>query len=87
LNYTGHYDDTTTVPSGSVASWTTVDAQVAYAPTSIKGLTVSLSAVNIFDRDPPYVAGTNEFDSTIHYDVANGNPLGRQVTLGGRFDW
>ena len=86
VNYSGHYEDTTVVPFGSIASWTTVDAQLAYAPASIKGLTVSLSAINIFNRDPPYVVGTDQLDE-IHYDVGNGNPLGRQVVLGARFAW
>ena len=87
VNFTGRHDDTTTVPIGSIASWTTFDAQVAYTPMSIKGLTVSLSALNVFDRDPPYVAGSLQLGDTIHYEVGNANPLGRQVILGARLAW
>jgi iron complex outermembrane recepter protein len=59
-------DDTPGILRRDVASQTTVDAQVSYAPddarsASLRGLTVRLGVLNLFDRAPPFVDGP-EFD-------------------------
>jgi len=87
LNFSGRYTDTTTLGNPPIASWTTLDAQLAYSPPWVKGLQLSLSCTNLFDRNPPYVAGTGELDNDIHYDVGNASALGRIVVFSGRLSW
>jgi outer membrane receptor protein involved in Fe transport len=43
----------------------------------LHGLTVSLSAQNLFDTDPPFVNQS----SGIGYDASSADPLGRFVAL------
>jgi iron complex outermembrane receptor protein len=87
VNYSGRYTDNTSAPIAPIASWTTVDAQLAYAPSFAKNTSLSLSCTNLLNRDPPYVGGLNNSFSGIHYDVGNGNPLGRVVVLSVRVGW
>jgi outer membrane receptor protein involved in Fe transport len=87
VNYSGAYVDTTTAPFASIASWTTFDAQLAYVVPFAKDLSLSVSATNIFNRDPPYVSGQTNNISGIHYDPGNGNPYGRVVVLNARLAW
>ncbi len=88
VNVAGSYTDTTTIPRASIASWTTLDAQLTYALSVPKKTTLSLSCTNLFNRDPPYVVGTNQqsgsipHTSGIHYDVGNASPLGESRTAG-----
>jgi iron complex outermembrane receptor protein len=84
INYTNAYHNNVTAgPSVPVSSWTTADLTAAYAfgvrEGWAKNLTVSLSVINIADRDPPYAA--NALGYAINYDGANANPLGRYVSL------
>jgi iron complex outermembrane receptor protein len=84
INYTHSYTNNVTAGhSVPVSSWTTADLTGAYAFGAragwAKNLTVSLSAINIADRDPPYAA--NALGYAINYDGANANPLGRYVSL------
>lgn len=90
VNYTDSYRDNRAFagPSGrEVASWTTVDFTLQYDLSEVlasKGLeetSVTLTAVNLFDRDPPYVVS----NVGLNFDGANASPLGRfiaaQVTV------
>lgn len=60
---------------------TTVDLQLRWEPTAptgpLAGLTLSLTAQNLFDQDPPF------YDSSlgVGYDPANGDPMGRMVSM------
>jgi iron complex outermembrane receptor protein len=83
VNYLGSEINTYQPTSPHVASWTTADVNLAYAPSLTgvaSGLRVSLSAQNIFDTHPPnllfdtYVPG-------VHYDSLNTSPLGRFLSL------
>ena len=93
LNYTdGYRDDRDVAVTGplkrdTVASWTTVDLTLQYdlramiAMPAIDGMRQTLTAVNIFDRAPPYIASLEG----IYFDGVNSSPLGRflgaQLTL------
>jgi len=88
-NWLGSSTNTYVVPFTKISSWTTVDAQVAYAPrlTGIwSGVKLSLSAQNLFNRNPPYLT-FDGFLPGVHYDSTNASPLGRFVTAQLRKSW
>ncbi|MCI3135386.1 TonB-dependent receptor [Phenylobacterium aquaticum] len=69
-------------PAGArISASTTADLQLRWTPTedsgALAGLSLALTAQNLFDADPPF------YDSAlgVGYDPANGDPLGRQVSL------
>lgn len=76
INYVAGYPDVT---GREIGSWTTMDVQIRYAPTTgaFSGTSVALNVQNLFDRDPPF------YDSPegVAYDAANTNVLGRFVSL------
>jgi len=85
VNYADKYKDsgTTYTTGGSVSSWTTVGLQISYRPRDtyapwLDGLTASLSATNLFDRNPPHITALT---GQLAYDAENANPLGRFVSL------
>lgn len=89
LNYADGYHDSanrylgTSIPRSSVASWSTFDLTLSYDFRPLRESrwfrqsTIVLSAVNVFDRDPPYVASGNG----LYYDGVNANPRGRFLSL------
>lgn len=83
LNYSDSYTDNRTIPSVTIGSWTTVDLSLAYrfqqARGALSGVTVALSATNVFDRDPRATRVLGPFD--IGFDPANASPLGRLVAF------
>ena len=91
LTVTGNYLrgewDTSTTPYTHVASWTTFDAQLAYSlPSSpgsrfSSGWQISVSALNLLDRDPPHVAYGDTAIKGLGYDSTNASPLGRFVSV------
>jgi iron complex outermembrane receptor protein len=90
LTTTGNYIrgewDTSTTPYTRIASWTTFDAQIAYKlPAAagsrfLSGWQISVSAINIFDRDPPHVADADTGITGLGYDSTNASPFGRFVS-------
>ena len=88
-NYTGRESNNLVNGSPDIASWTTIDAQLAYVvpPNGpLSGIRVSLSAINLFDRSPPYLQ-YNASRIGFNYDVANASPIGRFVTLQVQKNW
>jgi iron complex outermembrane receptor protein len=85
-NYLPRESNTQVTPIQEVGSWTTVDTSLRYTPTlpgPFGGLTFTLSAINLFNRNPPRVlippgtvAGEN-----LNYDSSNTSPLGRFIRL------
>lgn len=84
VNYVDSYRNTAVQPEERVASWTTVDLDIGYHLTAdrglLRGLRLSLSASNLFDRDPPY-ANVRTNLSASGYDAENASPVGRLVAL------
>jgi len=85
LNYTSSETDAFVTPSKKVASWTTVDMNLAYkfpdADGIKRGLSFTLSATNIFNKAPPYAASTEVAYPGINYDSLNASPIGRFVAV------
>ena len=69
----------------SIAAWTTLDLGLSYrsAPGNAwkDGIGLVLNAVNVFDRNPPYV------NTDFGYDPANANPYGRMLSLEAVKSW
>jgi outer membrane receptor protein involved in Fe transport len=89
INYIDDAVNTSAPENPRVASWTTVNAQLAYqprAPGSLHGARLSLSAQNLFNKGPPYLT-FDTFRSGIHYDSLNATPLGRFVSLQLSKEW
>jgi len=86
INYVDSYRDNQ-LPDDvvRVASWTTVDASVAYAVPAGRGwgggLSVRLNALNVLDRPPPTIFDRSASYANPGYDTENGHPLGRYVSL------
>jgi iron complex outermembrane receptor protein len=78
LNYIDSYQ---AAPGRSIDASATLDLQLRWTPTDatgpLEGLSLALTARNLFDQDPPF------YDSGlgVGYDPANGDPLGRMVSL------
>jgi iron complex outermembrane receptor protein len=67
-----------------VKAYTTIDLHAAYdfgAAGALSGTEVDLTALNVFNKDPPF------FNAAIGYDTFNANPIGRLVTLGVTKKW
>jgi outer membrane receptor protein involved in Fe transport len=89
LNYIGRLDDTTFDPPVRGGDMATVDLTLIWKPPvetgPLRGLEFALSAQNLFDSKPPYLA---PFDDTIaNYDSTNYSPLGRFLSLTVRKNW
>ncbi|MBL8270567.1 TonB-dependent receptor [Steroidobacter sp.] len=89
VDFTDSYRDVRTVAPyygpatrSRVSSWTTVNLNVAYrvpetAAGWFGGTRLSLSAQNLFDRDPPFVAGVEG----LNFDPTNASAMGRFVAI------
>jgi iron complex outermembrane recepter protein len=84
LNYTDDYRNGSVSPDRGIDSWTTIDLQLAYDLgkqfPAIGTTRLALSALNIFDEDPPLVSSPLAVYA-IGYDPGNANPLGRFLSL------
>lgn len=83
-NFTNGYKNTLLAAPAKVHSWTTIDMQIGYqvpeGSSVVGGMRFSLSATNLFDRDPPYVEYANGV-SAIGYDPENASAIGRVISL------
>lgn len=79
INHAGGYRDTSSSPERDASSWTTADLGARHSWGEKKAGSVTLRASNIFNDAPPFVRGAGA--NGIHYDTANGDPLGRVVSL------
>ena len=83
VNHTDGYDDTLSSPARSIDSWTTIDFQLQYDTSDsfrdswINGTVFAVSALNLFDADPPFVNNP----AGLAYDPNNATALGRQVSF------
>ena len=77
FNYTGAYRDTL---GARIASQRTFDLQARLAPAtsgSLRDLGVLINVRNVFDRDPPFYNNS----VGVGYDPAQGDPIGRYVSI------
>ncbi len=87
VNYTDRYRDSeprwtgVSIQRDTVSSWTTVDLSFQYEisrryeGSAFPAIALQLSASNLFDKDPPYVANSEG----LNYDGVNANPRGRFI--------
>jgi len=93
LSIVGGYLNTAGLGSPPVSSWTTVDlgARVHLdrylSGSGWKGVTLGLSALNVLNRDPPFISATSTTSEPIHFDPTNASPLGRFVSIDFRKRW
>lgn len=86
VSHTDSYVDNRTGVDQPISAYATVDARVAYAfgprnaSGALSGLTVSISAQNLLDEDPPRTAVLTQF-TDLGFDPTNANPLGRFVAV------
>jgi outer membrane receptor protein involved in Fe transport len=91
LNTVGSYVNTAAIGNPPVASWTTVDLNAtlnagAYLQArAFNGVSLSLTALNAFNRNPPFVDAASLFH--VNYDPSNASPLGRSVALTVKKKW
>jgi iron complex outermembrane receptor protein len=88
VNYLARESNTQVTPSENVGSWTTVDASVRYTPVlsgAFAGLHFSVAALNVFDRDPPFLR--TPFFAGLNYDSSNTSALGRFINLQVSKEW
>ncbi|WP_168075201.1 TonB-dependent receptor [Caulobacter sp. SSI4214] len=92
INHVGAYHNSFVIPTERVKAWTTADLVIGFKPDAdrnalMHGLSVTLSATNLFDREPPYVNASSVMTTGVHYDAANADPRGRYVSLELRKSW
>lgn len=84
VNHVGGYTNQTVTPAREVASWTSVDVQLAYRfPERFKALAetrIALSVSNLFDRRPPFVENFTGLSAS-GYDPEKASPVGRMISL------
>ncbi len=89
VNYTSGYTNQLVTPSAPVSSWTTIDGQIGYRfshASPLSGARLALSAVNLFNRQPPYVEN-HFFSTTLAYDPSAANAIGRLISIQANFSW
>ena len=89
VNYTDGYTDDVSAPSRAVDSFTTLDLYLGYntgekpAESLLRNLSFSVSAINLFDEDPPFVNNPNG----VGFDPANASPRGRFIAFELKKQW
>lgn len=85
VNYVDDIRDTGLKPAAHIASWTTIDATIAYrfqgAGVFGDGLKIVGSVSNLFDRDPPIAMSPSTTNPGLTYDSTNASILGRFASL------
>lgn len=89
VNYANSYRDTATQPNMPISAWMTFDAQLHYDLGAdeggwLDGTRLEFNAVNLFNRDPPFL---NNAIARLGYDQENADPYGRLVSLRIRKNW
>ncbi len=85
LNHSNRYKDISGASPVDVSSFSTVDLTAKYYVGDrgewTRGLSLQLSVINAFDKNPPSVVGSGTPIYPAGYDVANATPLGRFIGL------
>jgi len=88
VNYLAREINTQVTPNEEVGSWTTLDASIRYTPAfhgAFAGLHFSVAAINVFDKDPPFIRIT--YIPGLNYDSSNTSPTGRFINLQVSKEW
>ena len=90
LNHVGRYIDRTLLAPAPVAAWTTFDGTARFNVGDLIGrpldiLQIGLSAQNLFNKAPPFVAAHTA--TSVNYDPANASPLGRFIAADLMIRW
>ena len=81
VNFINGYRNTVVTPAQPVTSYAAVDVQVGYDLDHwIKGTRLSVSATNLFNRQPPYVQNATLYSAS-GFDPENASPIGRMIAL------
>lgn len=78
-NHVGDYLNNSITPNQRVRAWNTFDASISYKfadEGTLSGLRLTLSAQNLFDKDPPDV-----INGTAAWDSQNVSPIGRLIAF------
>src|SRR3546814_804569 len=89
VNYIGGYLNQIPTVAARVPSWTTVDLSLSQrfgSDENERGLQLAISALNIFDRDPPYVESRTN-NSALAYDPEKASPVGRSIAVQATIRW
>lgn len=89
VNFIGGYLNQIPTVAERIPSWTTVDFSLSQRfgkDEDERGLHLAISALNIFDRDPPYVE-TRTNNSALAYDPEKASPVGRSVAVQATIRW
>nr|WP_298720965.1 TonB-dependent receptor [uncultured Steroidobacter sp.] len=84
-NFTEGYANQMPMATRDVSSWTTLNASLRFDGSAFgqgsawNGLSATLSADNLLDKDPPFVTGMS--GDGLLYDPMNANAIGRFVTV------
>lgn len=93
VSVVGSYLNTAGLGIPPVASWSTLDlgARVHvdnyFVGQGWRGVTLGISALNVLNRDPPYINAISTTSQPIHFDPTNASPLGRFVSIDLRKRW
>ena len=86
VNYVDAYKVGDTVDTGRISSWTTFDLSLSYdtqgtgAGLLLDDFVFRLSAINVFDQEPPSAPPNSGFQ-LVGYDPTNASPLGRFIAF------
>lgn len=87
VNHTNAYDNDLTNPVQRVRANTTLDARIAFAlgelsrASILQDATLSLGAINLFDKKPPFVNVAQSNNGGGGFDPTQVNPVGRIVSI------
>ncbi len=85
INYQNAYKNNLVAPVQEVASFTSVDARIAYDLSAMGGMakdaTLALGVTNLFDRKPPFVNIAQSNNGGGGFDPTTTNPVGRIISL------
>jgi iron complex outermembrane receptor protein len=91
INFAGGYENALVTPNVDISPRATIDVQVSYSTgentgSILKNVTISASALNVFDTAPPFVS-VPSLSNSAGYDPANASPLGRFLAIEIRKKW
>jgi iron complex outermembrane receptor protein len=84
VNYLARETNNQVTPFQDVGSWTTIDSALRYSPALpglFGGLGFTLAAINLFNRNPPFVLLPANSSEGFNYDATNTSAVGRFIRL------